>query len=462
MRIIRRRTFLFGLAGLGTSLLLPRAWASFSYCQPFSFAFVTGCHLISGLPDSYKLTQESQLFLQDAVKQLNHLNLDFVLFGGDQVDLVGEDEVNWQLFIDIVQGLNCPWSFILGERDVSGSIAVDKLKTYGRDWKGKGLSGNQPYWSQDIVSGVHLIGLDTSVPNSEMGELSAEQLAWLQDDLNQHKRQFVIVASHHPLLPPDPYDGGPPWDDYLVPQAATAREILASSPYVRLALSGHIYANKIQRERDIWYLSCPSLDVFPCSFKVLHVDADGTTVETYQIDYPALVKKARSTLASSNIALHYNRAHPAAFLEVAEGSREDQNGRLPFASGRSIEAIKRRNPVKQEAPAKQEPPVKQEAAAEEETPKKSFFRWGQKSKKQPKEIQPKEIQSKAPKGGKPQSKSEESGEASEGPSQGTNQGMDQGAPQNSAPQTVEDKTPEREAAPGPSTAPPAPDKSLDQ
>jgi Icc protein len=370
---IGRRTFLFGLAGLGTSLYLPKSWASLSYCQPFSFAFVTGTHLISGESDTYKLTQESQLFLQDAVKQLNHLNLDFVLFGGDQVDLVGEDEANWQLFIDIVQSLNCPWAFILGERDVSGTIPVDKLKTYGRDWKGKGLTGNQPYWSQDILSGVHLIGLDTSVANSEMGELSSEQLAWLQEDLNQHKRQFVIVASHHPLLPPDPYDGGPPWDDFLVPQAASAREILNSSPYVRLAISGHIYADKVQREKDIWYLSCPSLDVYPCAFKVFHVDAQAVTVATYQVDYPALVKKARLALAASTIAFHYNRAHSAAFLEVAEGAREEQNARLPFASGQSIEPAKRRNPVKQEAPKKQEVLTKKVKVEPEHEEKKSFW-----------------------------------------------------------------------------------------
>jgi len=302
------------------------------------------------MPDSFKLTQESQLFLQDAIKQINSLSPDFVLFGGDQVDLVGDDEVNWQLFIDIAQSLNCPWSFILGERDVSGPVPVDKLRTYGRDWKGKGLEGDKTYWSQDLIPGVHLIGLDTSRANSSTGDLSAEQLTWLEQDLEACRRGIVIVASHHPLLPPAPYDGGPPWDDYIVPQGATAREILNKSPYVRLAVSGHVYVSKIEREKDIWYVSSPALDVFPCAFRFFRVGSDGIIVETYQIDFPALVKKARNCLASSTLAFHYNSSHPATFLDVAEGTREDQNAQLPFARNRGIEAIKRRNPPKQEAP----------------------------------------------------------------------------------------------------------------
>src|SRR5262249_10178449 len=164
--------------------------------------------------------------------------------------------------------------------------------------------------SQDVLPGVHLIGLDTSRANTTVGDLTSDQLTWLQADLDANKRGIVIVASHHPLLSPAPFDGGPPWDDYVLANGATAREILNSSPYGRLAVSGHVYVSKIERERDIWYVSGPALDVFPCGFRVFHVDQQGITVETYQIDYPALVKKARANLAASTLALHYNANHP--------------------------------------------------------------------------------------------------------------------------------------------------------
>jgi 3',5'-cyclic-AMP phosphodiesterase len=384
---IKRRTFLATLAGIGATMFLPIRRAEAQAFKPFSFAFVTDCHLITRLPDSFKLTQESQLFLQDAIKQINGLSPDFVLFGGDQVDSLGLDEVNWQLFIDIAQTLNCPWSFILGERDVSGTVPPDKLRTYARDWRGKGLDGDKSYWSQDVMSGVHLIGLDTSRANTTMGDLSSEQLAWLQQDLDSHKRGIIIVASHHPLLPPAPYDGGPPWDECTVPQGATAREILNSSHNVRLALSGHVFVSKIEREKDIWYVSNPGLDVFPCAFRFFRVDGNGITVETYQVDFPALIKKARVSLAASPIALHYNSNHPAAFLNVVEGSREDQNAHLPFTRNVASEAIKRRNPPKQAAP---------EPSAKKGKKHKRFFQKDKQEETEAPEVSPKKPTDLAP------------------------------------------------------------------
>jgi hypothetical protein len=405
--LIRRRTFLAGLAGLGTAMFLPFRSADAQVSKPFSFAFVSDCHLISRLPDTFKLTQESQLFLQDAIKQINKLAPDFVIFGGDQVELLGEDEANWQLFIDIVQTLNCPWSFILGERDVSGSVPVDKLKTYGRDWKGKGLPGDQSYWSQDVLPGVHLIGLDTSRANTTVGDLGSDQLAWLQADLDANKRGVVIVASHHPLLAPAPFDGGPPWDDYLLPQGATVREILNSSRYVRLVVSGHVYVSKIERERDIWYVSGPALDVFPCGFRFFQVDQEGIRVETYQVDFPALVKKARNNLAASTLALHFDNRHPAAFLDVVEGTRLDQNAELPFSKNGSIEPIKHRTPVK-------ENPVQEKAAPEKEKKRRSFFKRKKQQEEPPVKEELKKVKGGEDKEPATSAELEKSGEPNQG------------------------------------------------
>jgi hypothetical protein len=300
------------------------------------------------------MLQESQLFFQDVVKTLNAEKLDFVMFGGDQVETPGADDAHWQLFLDVAQTLNVPWSFVLGEADVSGKRFIDKMRTYGPDWKGKGINTSNPYWSQSPLPGVHLIGLDTSKPNVPTGELTNEQLDWLKSDLAANTGKFTIVFSHHPLLPPAPFDGGPPWDDYIVPQGANARELLGSSKYVRLALSGHVHVSKIQQERDIWYIANPSLSVYPCGFRLFTVTPDQITVETYQVAYPALVKKARQILSSSQLAFKYNAAKPDTFAEVVEGSRLDQNALLPLASGASIQPLR----VKRKKKEEEQPPTK--------------------------------------------------------------------------------------------------------
>jgi 3',5'-cyclic AMP phosphodiesterase CpdA len=323
---ISRRDFLFGLTALS---ILPfsqevRAAAEF---EPFQFGYLTGSYLATKMPDSYKLLQESQLFLQDAIKGFNRDKLDFVLFGGDNVEIPGKNEENWQLFIDIAQSLNCPWNFVIGEQDVSGPAAVNKMDLYGRDWKGKGLTSGHPYWSYDPTTNVHVVGLDTTQSNSTIGNISESQLSWFKQDLSANRNKFTIVLSHHPLLPPAPFDSGGVWDDYICPQGPSAREIIGSHPEVRLAISGHVHVNQIQQEKDVWYVSSPSLAVYPCAYRIFRVTPQSVTVETYQISFPALLKKARKQVESWSLPYKYN-PKVQAFCDLLEGAKEDQNVRL--------------------------------------------------------------------------------------------------------------------------------------
>lgn len=348
LSLMTRRRFLFGLVstvclGLGTE---NKADAAIGLFEPFTFGYVTDAHVCLRQPDSYKMLQESQLFLQDVVKSLNGHNVAFTIFGGDNVESPGKDDTNWQLFLDVAQGLTAPWNFVLGESDVSGLSPVNKMRTFGPDWKGKGIETNQSYWSQDPINGVHIIGLDTSRTNSNTGDLGKAQLDWLKEDLKMHQRRFTIAFSHHPLLPPPPYDGGPPWDDYIVPNGDSAREIFGSSKYVRLVVSGHVHVSKVQQERDIWYVSCPSLAVYPCAYRLFHVTPESITIETYQVSFPALVKKARLALATSTMAYKYSGNRPASFADLADGSRMDSEVALPLVPGKPIQPIAKKKPVK--------------------------------------------------------------------------------------------------------------------
>ncbi len=336
---LSRRQLLFALCGIAVLPLWPSASAKSSNQRAFQFGYLTGSYLISGQPDDFRLLQESQLFLQDAIKTLSREKLDFVIFGGDNVIGPGKDDVNWQLFIDIAQSLSCPWQFVLGENDISGSIPVDPMRTYGRDWKGKGIETDKTYWSQDPLEGVHLIGLDTSEPNSTAGYLSGQQLAWLEKDLQTNANNFTIVVSHHPLLPPPPFDGGPPWDKYIVPQGPSAREIIGQQGSACLALSGHVHISKIQREKNVWYISSPSLNVYPCAFRIFRVTADSVSVETYQISFPALVKKARRQIENWSLPYKYS-PKVQAFVDLMEGAKTDKFACLPLDPSKGLEPLR--------------------------------------------------------------------------------------------------------------------------
>jgi hypothetical protein len=328
-------------------------------------------HLTNEQPDSFKLTRESQLFLQELVKELNAAKPDFIMFGGDQVETVGKDETNWQLFLDVVQGLNSPWAFVLGETDVSGNYPVDKRKTFGPDWKQCGIDTETPYWSHNLsqLPNVHLVGLDTSIPNTTIGGVSAKQLEWLKADLEANKKSFTIVFSHHPLLPPPPYDSGPPWDEYIIPDGGSVREIIGAYPNVKMVLSGHTYVSRVQSEGEVWHISSPALAVYPCAYRIFHVTPNMVTMETRQIGFPALVKKGRKELADSALATRYSKNDPGSFLAVAEGGREDQNALIPMAAGKPLQPYNPKKASKQEAQqAQEEKPKKKKKKHEESAP----------------------------------------------------------------------------------------------
>lgn len=316
------------------------ARASLAPVKPFSFAYVTDVHLTTDLQDTHELFHESQLILQSVIKKINTLQVDFVVFGGDQVESLGKNESNWNLFLDVVQGLNCPWHFVLGDKDVTS--VVDKMQVFGPDWKGKGIEGNTSYWSTDYASNVHLIGLDTSRTESKEGLLSTRQINWLKKDLEKNSSKFTIVFSHHPLLPPPPYDtGNTPWTSYILANAASGREVLGASPYVRLCLSGHIGMNKIQKEGNIYYVSNAALASYPCSFKVFKIDQDKIEMESYQIEYKAFVDKARKNLIESTLAYYYDKGKPKEYARASEGDSLDQNAMLPLYGGMIPEKLEK-------------------------------------------------------------------------------------------------------------------------
>lgn len=321
---------------------IKEARASLTPIKPFSFAFVSDINLTNRMKDTHILYHESQLFLQEAIKNLNKLSPDFVIFGGDQVEGPGKDDENWNLFVDVVQNLRCPWNFILGDRDISGeSFYVDKMRTFGLDWKGKGIDLNTPYWSTNPEHNVHLIGLDTSRNRSKSGYVSRKQLAWLKDDLSKNIGKFTILFSHHPLLAPPPYDGASPWSNYSLEEAGAVREVIASSPYIKLCLSGHVGVNKLSTEGGIYYVSSAGLTTYPCTFKIFRVEPERIIMETYEMEFKALVNKSKEALLESNLAYYYQKSDPKRYLKVVEGEKVDWDAELPLGGGMTPTYLKK-------------------------------------------------------------------------------------------------------------------------
>ncbi|HEX7739308.1 MAG TPA: metallophosphoesterase [Marmoricola sp.] len=74
----------------------------------------------------------------------------------------------------------------------------DERETYSQALFG--AASSEPQDTVHDVAGLRIIALDTSVPGWHHGELSADQLAWLREQLATPAEHGTILAMHHPPI----------------------------------------------------------------------------------------------------------------------------------------------------------------------------------------------------------------------------------------------------------------------
>ncbi|MBU1220221.1 metallophosphoesterase [Myxococcota bacterium] len=154
----------------------------------------------------------------------------------------------------------------------------------GHGFTQENLDSSVYYWyRENAVEGmpVALVALDTTSANSATtdksgGEISSEQLAWLDDRLTflEQQNKVIIVVSHHPL------------NGISTGQSQLA-SILHNHPNVVLHVVGHghlnaVYPHGAPSGMDLWHgyweIQCPSTVDWPQQMRFLEVVdyGDGT------------------------------------------------------------------------------------------------------------------------------------------------------------------------------------------
>ena len=125
----------------------------------------------------------------DIVLEIERLRPDLVVSVGDQIDGVTDDEEvlrkSWAEFYEIIKPLTMPFYFCAGNNDIF-SETTDKLY--------RELVA-EPYYSFDY-NNAHFVVLDNSTVDSP-DEISAEQYAWLEQDLSKHTDAAYTLAFMH-------------------------------------------------------------------------------------------------------------------------------------------------------------------------------------------------------------------------------------------------------------------------
>ncbi|KFC66262.1 3',5'-cyclic-nucleotide phosphodiesterase [Devosia sp. LC5] len=106
---------------------------------------------------------------------------------------------------------------------------------------------DMPYDHEQVIAGVHIITLDTTIPGQIGGSIEPEQFAWLEAalDANPHLPK-LIVAHHAPAL-----GDTPPWDHWRTIEFNQSQKLaeLLKGRNVLGILSGHIHHDRF----SLWH-----------------------------------------------------------------------------------------------------------------------------------------------------------------------------------------------------------------
>jgi 3',5'-cyclic-AMP phosphodiesterase len=135
-------------------------------------------------------------------------------------------------------GLDIPMLFALGNHDKRDGFYPTML--------GQTDKTEAPYDHAEVIAGIHVIVLDTSVPNKIGGAFEPGQLDWLKSELDQHGDLPKLLVMHHaPALDANP---DMEWESLSFTDTEALRQAIAGKDVIGI-LSGHIHYDRVSN----WY-----------------------------------------------------------------------------------------------------------------------------------------------------------------------------------------------------------------
>lgn len=228
------------------------------------FIHMSDTHITQRADTSYKALSSSSALLSDAINQINDIKgLDFVLFTGDLVDSATVQ--NFDLYYSILSNLKYPSLNAFGNHDFYGMSKDKVLEIVKRH--NPNYTFNDTYYAITPKTDYRLIFLDSTgnFETTSNGELSPEQLQFLDEELSQNQDKIVVISLHHP--PVEPFIS----KEHSLVNADNFNNILLKYNNPIVVLSGHYHAAKIRQIGNIIYVSTPAMVTYPMAFRHIKI-----------------------------------------------------------------------------------------------------------------------------------------------------------------------------------------------
>ncbi len=200
-------------------------------------AHITDTHVTFTGKNGTALVEESFNIFRDIIDQINEVDdVDFILFGGDNINNTDPGTKGFDEFMDIMSGVKIPYFAQFGNREVSPippGIALSK-EQYAEKMKGHGLDIGSYSWSVSPVPGLRILGLDTTIEGHNNGEIPQTELKWIKEEIAKYPNDKIVTLGHHLLLSTWGNRDIPKWKKkYLLKNYQEVNTILEGAPQVK-------------------------------------------------------------------------------------------------------------------------------------------------------------------------------------------------------------------------------------
>lgn len=258
---------LFNLILILTLVLITSVSAyAFSFRNmTLDFVQISDTHISDREDTTYKTLGHSKELLGDMIEQINKITgLDFVLFTGDLVDSATEE--NFYNYYSILSKLKYPSLNAFGNHDFSGDLDKDEVLELVKKYN-PNYTFSDSFYAFSPKTDFRIIILDAVIKDrtTANGELSEEQLRFLDSELSENQDKVVVIALHHP--PVEPFIA----QEHALLNAKEMNEILIKYKNPIIVLSGHYHATKLRRIGNIVYVSTPALVTYPMACRHIKI-----------------------------------------------------------------------------------------------------------------------------------------------------------------------------------------------